>query len=175
MRALVAALALGVAAAACGGDVYTVDVRLAPGLICDRQIADLASVGVEVVRETADGLEQMTELDQCVALPAGVNRARELVGVLQETGITVEEVPAETRTILRFVGYARPSCARGGWERLCGITCPPVRLDEIPAEGVTANFVCDGILPEVDRVYNGCLNLEILTADQRSRICSQGE
>jgi hypothetical protein len=161
------------ATAGCGGDVYTVDVRPAAVLGCEVSTAGLRSVGIEVVREAGGGLEQIANLWSCLSIDRTF-QVRELLGAFEEAGIIVEGVPAETRTILRFVGYQSDSCLRDT-ERVCGITCPPIRVDELPAEGVTANFVCERLREEENRVYRGCLNLEQLNEEERANICSHPE
>lgn len=170
------ALALGLLAlAACGGDVHFVEVRLADNLRCEsiealNPRAGIRSVGVEVVRERGDGLEQIPGLDECVE----IDRTRNVDGLLapfQESGVIIEGVPADTRTILRFVGYLQsPDCFRDA-EEVCGITCPPVREDELPANGVTVNFVC-APAAGLNQAFLGCLNLETLTEEARANICS---
>lgn len=163
-------------AAGCGGDVYTVDVRPAAVLGCTQApIGGLQSVGIEVVRETSDGLEPVADLAACQSFPQ-TRDVRAMLGAFEETGVIIAGVPAETRTILRFVGYQRDSCWQDS-ERVCGITCPPVRVDDIPAEGVTANFICRPVLQqsEAGRLYSACRNLELLTQEQQSSICSRVE
>ncbi len=177
MSARFAALALVAAAAAgCGGDVYTVDVHPATVLGCaTAPLGGLRSVGIEVVRQTSSGLEQIGNLESCASFEA-TRDVRALLRPFEETGVIMDGVPAEARTILRFVGYQRDSCWRES-ELVCGITCPPVRVDEIPAEGVTANFICEPLRRESEagQLYSACLNLEQLKEEQQANICSRVE
>lgn len=170
------ALLLLVVLAGCAGEEFAVDVRAAEVLGCEElplARGGLQSVGIEVVREVASGLEQVADLGSCEP----IERTRRVVALLEpfrESGVIVAGVPAETRTILRIVGYQSDSCLRDS-ERVCGITCPPVRAGEIPPDGVRANFVCDGLQEQTHRRYAGCLNLEQLSEEDRANICSYAE
>ena len=168
MRGSVTVL-IGCLAAACSGDVFTVDVQLAPNLACEASLQRLQSVEVDVLRQTSGGIEEVGGLGSCEAL-GGTNRVADLLAPFRAAGVFVEGAPADSRTILRFVGYGRPQCARNS-EAVCGITCPPVREDELPADGVRANFVCDQ-RPLQSQLYNGCLNLELLDAEAQAHLCN---
>lgn len=161
-------------AAGCGGDVYTVDVRPKEPLSCQEVPAlkgGIQSVGIEVVREVGQGLEQIPGLETCVTF----DRTRDVQRMLDafaEQGSIIEGVPADTWTILRFVGYRGVECLRTT-ENVCGITCPPVRAGDVPEDGVLANFVCDAEIETAHRKYAGCLNLEALSGEDRAAICQE--
>lgn len=157
-------------APACGGDEYSVDVHLAADLRCDESVVELRSVGIEVVRETSSGLEEVPDLGDCSEL-AATRRVADLLEPFRAGDVIVAGVPADDRTLLRFIGYTSATCLRDT-ERVCGITCPPVRAGELPEEGVVANFVCEGRLLQ-NRDYLGCVNLEQLTEEARGNICAR--